>query len=484
MRFALVILAIALLLAAGTASGRWANPALVPEEQKNNPPPGTYWDEELGVFIFEVPMVVVPPMGAALNQEDPMIYFDDGTALMFAPAMEDYFALTKMPTPECGGDGFLLTSVWLACWNPENYSGEGEVHIFKHETSTEECDDLANNPYSDKIGMEYGWREYVAEPFGEGEIAWTVVHFDDVPGSPVIVTEPDFWVAWDNRATGAVYTFGDFRPDMDPSVCEFRFFESVEDVCPVLMFNWPPWMIRVTGHCIGEPSGSPIDIKPTSCPNPFGVKDKGVIPVAILGTEELEVSEIEPASILLEGVAPLRWAFEDVAEPFPGELCDCWTNGADGKMDLTVKFDAPELLAALDAKYGPLSDGQELTLKLEWDLFDFTPMYGYDCMIIRDKGKGPQSVVDRSQEATFALFQNNPNPFRDETSISFSLAEESRATLTVHDVTGRIVSVVADGEFTAGSHTVEWNADVPAGVYFCRIEAGENNAGRRMVVLR
>jgi hypothetical protein len=43
---------------------------------------------------------------------------------------------------------------------------------------------------------------------------------------------------------------------------------------------------------------------------------------------------------------------------------------------------------------------------------------------------------------------------------------------------------VADGEFTAGSHTVEWNADVPAGVYFCRIEAGENNAGRRMVVLR
>jgi hypothetical protein len=44
-----------------------------------------------------------------------------------------------------------------------------------------------------------------------------------------------------------------------------------------------------------------IDIKPQSFPNPLNVKSKGVLPVAILGTEDFDVSEIDVSSILLEG---------------------------------------------------------------------------------------------------------------------------------------------------------------------------------------
>jgi hypothetical protein len=49
----------------------------------------------------------------------------------------------------------------------------------------------------------------------------------------------------------------------------------------------------------------PINIKPGSCPNPLNVKNKGVLPVAILGMEEFDVPMIDVASIRLEGVAPM-----------------------------------------------------------------------------------------------------------------------------------------------------------------------------------
>ena len=61
-----------------------------------------------------------------------------------------------------------------------------------------------------------------------------------------------------------------------------------------------------------------VDIKPTSCPNPLNVKSGGVLPVAILGTEDFDVAEIDASTVQLAGVSPLRWSIEDVAAPCPG----------------------------------------------------------------------------------------------------------------------------------------------------------------------
>jgi len=141
----------------------------------------------------------------------------------------------------------------------------------------------------------------------------------------------------------------------------------------------------------------PIDIKPTSCPNPLNVKDRGVLPVAILGTEDLDVTQIDPATVELEHVAALRWALEDVAAPYPGDFSkpldreDCWTEGPDGFMDLTVKFDAQEIVAAIEARLErPLADGEVLTLKLTGNLleeFGGTAIVGRDVVWIKAKGK-------------------------------------------------------------------------------------------------
>ena len=133
----------------------------------------------------------------------------------------------------------------------------------------------------------------------------------------------------------------------------------------------------------------PIDIKPTSCPNPLNVGSKGVLPVAILGTPDLDVTVIDPASVKLEGIAPLRWSIEDVATPIANgaEECDCTTEGPDGFDDLTLKFDMEEVVDALDA----VNDGDvqplSLTGNLRPEYGSGTMVEGSDCVAILKKDK-------------------------------------------------------------------------------------------------
>lgn len=124
-----------------------------------------------------------------------------------------------------------------------------------------------------------------------------------------------------------------------------------------------------------------IDIKPGSCPNPLNSKSGGVLPVAIVGTEDFEVYDIDSESIALEGIAPIRYEYEDVATPCDAELCDCHVLGPDGVEDLTLKFDTQDMVAAL----GPVNEGDKVVLTLTGALLDGTPIEGQDCVVIISK---------------------------------------------------------------------------------------------------
>ena len=142
----------------------------------------------------------------------------------------------------------------------------------------------------------------------------------------------------------------------------------------------------VAGGTVPSPHNY-VDIKPQSCPNPINVKQRGVVPVAILGTAEFDVTEIDLGSIQLVGVVPLRWDLEDVATPYngphyyPSSAYSCTLAGPDGYIDLTLKFDAQELVLAL----GGVSDGNVLDLQLTGNLHDGTPVFGMDVIIILKK---------------------------------------------------------------------------------------------------
>lgn len=137
-----------------------------------------------------------------------------------------------------------------------------------------------------------------------------------------------------------------------------------------------------------------VDIKPGSCPNPLNLKSKGVLPVAVLGTEDFDVATIDPSTIRLTResvecyVEPLRWSYEDVATPFDGELCDCHDLNGDGYMDLTLKFDTQELVNCLALEEVA---GETIPLTLTGNLKEEeggTPITGQDCVRILNQGNG------------------------------------------------------------------------------------------------
>jgi len=124
-----------------------------------------------------------------------------------------------------------------------------------------------------------------------------------------------------------------------------------------------------------------LDIKPDSCPNPLNVKSRGVLPVTIVGSEDLDVSEINVASIRFENVAPLRSSIENVGSP--EDSIDCNYFGPDGFNDLSLKFDTQDIVNAI----GDVNDGDIVTLKMTGQLNDGTEIEGEDDVVIKKKGK-------------------------------------------------------------------------------------------------
>lgn len=85
----------------------------------------------------------------------------------------------------------------------------------------------------------------------------------------------------------------------------------------------------------------------------------------------------------------------------------------------------------------------------------------------------------------FDIGQNYPNPFNPETTFRYSLAERSRVTLEVLDITGQIVDLLVNEEQPAGVHRVEWNAaGRSSGVYIYRFRAGGFIKSGKMLLVR
>ncbi len=85
----------------------------------------------------------------------------------------------------------------------------------------------------------------------------------------------------------------------------------------------------------------------------------------------------------------------------------------------------------------------------------------------------------------FSLSQNYPNPFNPSTKIEFTLAKNSFAKVIVFDDLGRELGVLVNGELTAGSHVIIWNAEnFPSGIYFYQLKAGDYTECKKMILIK
>jgi len=137
-----------------------------------------------------------------------------------------------------------------------------------------------------------------------------------------------------------------------------------------------------------------VDIQPGGCPNPLRVNfiGGGVYPVAILGSEDFDVLNVDVATITLQGVSPVRSSYDDVST-FGGEACECTAEGPDGFLDLTLKFKRQDILTALEECVGDLRELEhrtEIPLTLSGYLIepdDDILLEGVDCLRILNRGR-------------------------------------------------------------------------------------------------
>jgi hypothetical protein len=99
----------------------------------------------------------------------------------------------------------------------------------------------------------------------------------------------------------------------------------------------------------------------------------------------------------------------------------------------------------------------------------------------------PTGVFD-GPVTEFALSSLSSNPSRNQMRFLFALPRDCGVHLSVHDVQGRELMVLADGAFPAGRHTVEGSglarATLDPGLYFLRLTVPGRTIVRRFVYMR
>jgi hypothetical protein len=243
--------------------------------------------------------------------------------------------------------------------------------------------------------------------------------------------------------------------------------------------------------CTGEAEALPVyvDIRPGACPNKLRVDMPFAIPVAILGSPDFSVIDIDPSTVRLtrEGVAgevaPLNWALTDVGTPFMGSLCDCHNLGMDGFQDLRFRFQATTVASALNL--GPLA-GSQVPLTITGNLVSGEEIEGEDCVLVidglflEDEYLGDVGIVAHTG------FLADQHKIR----LSYYTKTHDHIVLEVFDVQGRTVDVLVDQVKEPGMYEVEWNgrtrsgAPVPAGVYFARIDNGSTSQTMKVTIVK
>lgn len=103
----------------------------------------------------------------------------------------------------------------------------------------------------------------------------------------------------------------------------------------------------------------------------------------------------------------------------------------------------------------------------------------------------PQDGADPLTELplAFKVYPAHPNPTAEQTILAFDLPEPRSVRASVYDAAGRLVRVLANEALPGGKHQRTWDRRdqagnrVPAGIYFLRLDAGEQRSRQRVVII-
>lgn len=86
---------------------------------------------------------------------------------------------------------------------------------------------------------------------------------------------------------------------------------------------------------------------------------------------------------------------------------------------------------------------------------------------------------------SYSLHQNYPNPFNPSTAIEYDVSKECYVTLKIYNTLGNELATLVASTLSPGRYRATWNASgVSTGVYFCRMQAGEFIAAKKLILVK
>lgn len=105
---------------------------------------------------------------------------------------------------------------------------------------------------------------------------------------------------------------------------------------------------------------------------------------------------------------------------------------------------------------------------------------GQDGIIMHNSNAVGINAFESGQAAV--QLSGSPNPFNGNTTLNFNIAKNSKVEITISDIVGNIVAVLADTEMLAGNHSINWDASSLAnGIYFCTLKSGNEVITKKLI---
>lgn len=121
----------------------------------------------------------------------------------------------------------------------------------------------------------------------------------------------------------------------------------------------------------------------------------------------------------------------------------------------------------------------------------FAQVAHFSTLVIKKDPNIPTSRENYSDPTTspdqFRLNQNYPNPFNPSTTISFNLPVAANTVLRIYNVRGQEIATLINGFRKAGTYFMTFDAanfHMSTGIYFYRLEAGQNVQSRKMILIK
>lgn len=190
-----------------------------------------------------------------------------------------------------------------------------------------------------------------------------------------------------------------------------------------------------------------------------------------------KAKELEAPELVKEGrYADALANYSFILENFPTDrmarsaLFETW--------QIHFNFLKDEGLARVDMeRHASLYPDDDLTIMMKVALGDITNQE-----VQKIEGEKYQKLIKGDSLAvlrSFVLYRNYPNPFNQGTEIIYSLPGRAQVLIEIYNVLAQKIARIYSAEMSEGKHVIFWDGQdeagkkVAAGIYFCRVQAGE-----------